>query len=204
MNRRNAVRSFLVAAGIILLFIVLPLVVGSLLALYLFPTPQVAVIRIEGDIWGYYTDFVNEALEEVENDPAVRIDHSNREFQIGARLDRRILHRDDPQIMNTVLDGGAVPEEGVPGLQCLDKTTVDPQLDLPDGAPFGRLNGRFEQHGAPPGDRRIPLRQAHAGKMREGTGQGIPHHDKLVGDLEALVEYLAGVEHPALAMGDMV
>jgi protease-4 len=71
MNRRNTVRSFLAAAGTILLFIVLPLIAGYLLALYFVPTPQVAVVRIEGDIWSYYTDYLSKALEEVENDPSV-------------------------------------------------------------------------------------------------------------------------------------
>ncbi|MGD2206753.1 MAG: S49 family peptidase [Anaerolineae bacterium] len=66
------IRSFLRAAGVVLLVIVLPLVLGYLLSLYLIPTPQIAVIRIEGDIWGFYTTYITEALEEVQQDPAVR------------------------------------------------------------------------------------------------------------------------------------
>lgn len=71
MDKRNTLRSFLTAAGVVLLFIVLPLVVGYFLALRVVPTPQVAVVRIEGDIWGFYTDYISQALEDVGNDPAV-------------------------------------------------------------------------------------------------------------------------------------
>jgi protease-4 len=46
--------------------------VGYLLSLYLIPTPEVAVIRIQGDIWGMYTGFLRDAMEEAGNDPAVR------------------------------------------------------------------------------------------------------------------------------------
>jgi protease-4 len=70
MNTRNRVHSFLRAAGWISL-LVLPLAAGILLSLYLIPTPQVAVIRIEGDIWGYYTSYLADALEQVANDRAV-------------------------------------------------------------------------------------------------------------------------------------
>jgi protease-4 len=58
--------------GWILLLIVLPLGLGYQLSLYFAPTPQIAVIRIEGDIWGSYTAYVSQALEEAGNDPAVR------------------------------------------------------------------------------------------------------------------------------------
>jgi len=71
MTARSGLRSLLKAFGVILVVVVLPLVAGYLLSLYLLPTPQVAVIRIEGDIWGYYTAFVSDALEEVGSDPAV-------------------------------------------------------------------------------------------------------------------------------------
>jgi protease-4 len=70
MNTRNTVHSFLRAAGWILLLI-LPLAAGGLLSLVLIPSPQVAVIRIEGDIWGYYTAYLASALEAVGSDPAV-------------------------------------------------------------------------------------------------------------------------------------
>lgn len=72
MDRRSTFRSLLKATGVILLVVVLPLVAGYLLSLYLIPTPQVAVIRIEGDIWSFYTSFVSEALDEVGSDPAVK------------------------------------------------------------------------------------------------------------------------------------
>jgi protease-4 len=71
MNRQNTLRSFLKAAGILLLF-VLPLAAGLLLAWYLIPRPQIAVIKVEGDIWGYYTAYLAQAMEEAGNDPAVR------------------------------------------------------------------------------------------------------------------------------------
>lgn len=67
MNRKRARRALL--SSVILL---LMLVLGYLLALYLVPTPQVAVIRIEGDIWGFYTAYISEALEQAGSDPAIR------------------------------------------------------------------------------------------------------------------------------------
>lgn len=67
MKKRTLLKLFLGAAGLILL-----LALGILLSLYLVPTPQVAVIKIEGDIWGFYTTYLRQALEEAEADPAVR------------------------------------------------------------------------------------------------------------------------------------
>jgi protease-4 len=58
--------------GWVLLLIVLPLSVGYRVSLWLVPTPQIAVIRIEGDIWGAYTARVSQSLQEVGDDPAVR------------------------------------------------------------------------------------------------------------------------------------
>jgi protease-4 len=66
MNRSNRLRLLLIIAGLILL----P-VLSYLLSLYLIPAPQVAVIRIEGDIWGDYALHLSRALEEVGKDPAV-------------------------------------------------------------------------------------------------------------------------------------
>jgi protease-4 len=71
MNRRNAFRSFLKAGGIVLVVVILPLAVGILLSLYLIPIPQVAVIRISGDIWGDYSAYISQALEKAEKDRAV-------------------------------------------------------------------------------------------------------------------------------------
>jgi protease-4 len=71
MNRRNALRSFK-AAALISVLLILPLAAGILLSLYLIPAPQIAVIRIEGDIWGFYTAYLADALEATGNDPAVR------------------------------------------------------------------------------------------------------------------------------------
>ncbi len=67
MSRRTLLRSFLTAAALLLL-----LVVGYLLSLFLIPTPQIAVIRIEGDIWGTYTAYLRQAMQEAESDPSVR------------------------------------------------------------------------------------------------------------------------------------
>jgi protease-4 len=72
MNRRTVLRSLLGALGVVLLVVILPLVLGFLLSLYLVPTPQIAVVRIEGDIVGSYTAYVSQALDEVGDDPAVR------------------------------------------------------------------------------------------------------------------------------------
>jgi len=71
MSTGGSWRSLLKAAGVILLVVVIPLSVGYAASLWLVPTPQVAVIRIEGDIWGFYTAYISQALEEVGNDPAV-------------------------------------------------------------------------------------------------------------------------------------
>jgi protease-4 len=67
MKKRTLLKLFLGVAGLALL-----LVLGTLLSLHLVPTPQVAVIKIEGDIWTFYTTYVRQALEEAEADPAVR------------------------------------------------------------------------------------------------------------------------------------
>ena len=68
---RDALRSALKAADLALR-ILLPLLAGYLLALVLIPTPQVAVIRVEGDIWGSYTAEISRALEQAGSDRAVR------------------------------------------------------------------------------------------------------------------------------------
>ena len=67
MARRKLLRIVLIAAGILLL-----LAAGYLISLYLIPTPQIAVIRVEGDIWGPYTAYLRQALEDAGSDPAVR------------------------------------------------------------------------------------------------------------------------------------
>lgn len=69
---RVTFRSFLKAAGYILLLIALPLGLGYQFARNLIPTPEIAVIRIEGDIWGVYTASISQALQEAGDDPAVR------------------------------------------------------------------------------------------------------------------------------------
>ena len=67
MTNHGVLRALLVGAGLLLM-----LVLGYFLSLYIVPSPQVAVVRIEGDIWGYYIAQVNDALEQAGNDPAVR------------------------------------------------------------------------------------------------------------------------------------
>jgi protease-4 len=67
MNRQKVLRVSLTIAGLLLL-----LVIGCLVAKYLIPAPEIAVIRIEGDIWGSYTTHVRQAMDEAANDPAVR------------------------------------------------------------------------------------------------------------------------------------
>jgi protease-4 len=67
MNRQKVLRVFLTVAALLLV-----LVAGLLLARYLIPTPEIAVIRVEGDIWGTYTAYVRQAMDEAANDPAVR------------------------------------------------------------------------------------------------------------------------------------
>jgi len=70
MSERKAPRALLKATGVLLLVVILALGYG--LSLYLFPTPQIAVIRLEGDIWGSYTAYLSDALEQVRTDRAVR------------------------------------------------------------------------------------------------------------------------------------
>ena len=67
MKKRTLLKWLLGGAGLVLF-----LALGILLALYLVPEPQVAVIKVEGDIWAFYTAYVRQSLEEVEADPAVR------------------------------------------------------------------------------------------------------------------------------------
>jgi protease-4 len=72
MDNRTVLRSLLRAGGLVLLLVVLPLSLGYLLSLIFVPAPQVAVVRLEGDIWGFYTAQISEALESAANDAAVR------------------------------------------------------------------------------------------------------------------------------------
>lgn len=72
MERQSVLRSLFIVAGLVLFVVVLPLVLGYLLSLQLIPTPEIAVIRIEGEIWSSYTAYVSEALENAGSDPAVR------------------------------------------------------------------------------------------------------------------------------------
>lgn len=72
MKKASWLRPLLKATGLVLLVVLLPLVLGYLLSLYLIPTPQIAVVRVEGEIWGFYTAYISEALEEAANDPAVK------------------------------------------------------------------------------------------------------------------------------------
>lgn len=55
-----------------IVFLGVLLVGGYLLSLYLVPEPQIALIRIEGDIWGEHAMNLSRALEDAGNDPAVR------------------------------------------------------------------------------------------------------------------------------------
>jgi protease-4 len=71
MNVRAALRFLLFGLGALLL-ILAPLVAGWLVSRLLIPTPQVAVIRLQGDIWGSYTSYISQALEEAGNDRAVQ------------------------------------------------------------------------------------------------------------------------------------
>lgn len=70
MDRRGVLSSILKLAGIILLMAIC-LGLGILLSSVLIPTPQIAVIRIEGDIWTFTTAPISQALEEAGRDPAV-------------------------------------------------------------------------------------------------------------------------------------
>ena len=67
MNKRYLLWVLLVTVGLVVL-----LALGYLGSLLLVPTPQVAVIKVEGDLWGYYTAYLRQAMEEAEADPAVR------------------------------------------------------------------------------------------------------------------------------------
>lgn len=67
MSRRSMLGGALTIAAL-----ALALGLGSLFSFYLIPTPEVAVIRVEGDIWGMYTRFLRHAMEEAGQDPAVR------------------------------------------------------------------------------------------------------------------------------------
>ncbi len=68
---RNALHSILKTLDLALR-ILLPLLAGYLLALVLIPTPQIAVIRVEGDIWGADAANVSRVLEQLGSDRTVR------------------------------------------------------------------------------------------------------------------------------------
>lgn len=67
MNRHKVLRFFFTTVGLVLL-----LVVGYLLSLFLVPTPQIALIRVEGELWGSYTTYLRQAMQEAGRDRAVR------------------------------------------------------------------------------------------------------------------------------------
>jgi len=67
MNRRVVLRALLVVAGLLLL-----VAAGITLAWVVVPTPRVAVVRIEGDIWGPYTASVRDALNQAGRDRSVQ------------------------------------------------------------------------------------------------------------------------------------
>lgn len=67
MNKRRVLWWLVGVAALVIL-----LGLGILLSLKLFPTPQIAVIRLDGEIWGGYTALLSQAMEEVRKDPAVR------------------------------------------------------------------------------------------------------------------------------------
>jgi protease-4 len=67
MDKRTLLRTLLIT-----LCLLLVLVAGYSLAMYIIPTPRVAVIRLEGDIWGTYTAYLRQALQEAKDDPAVK------------------------------------------------------------------------------------------------------------------------------------
>ena len=67
MNRRLALRGLLLAVGLLVL-----LAAGVLLSFLLLPAPQVAVVRVEGDIWGPYATVLRDALDQVAQDRVVR------------------------------------------------------------------------------------------------------------------------------------
>jgi protease-4 len=90
MDRRSALLSRLRMVGLVVLVVVLPLVAGYFLSLYLFPTPQIAVIRVEGDIWGSYTSLLSQKLAEVGGDrkvAAVVLDISSPGGEVTASED---------------------------------------------------------------------------------------------------------------------
>jgi protease-4 len=72
MERQRAFHSILKVLGILLLVVILPLVLGYLVSLYLFPTPEIAVIRLEGDIWSLPAASLGDAMEAAGADPAVK------------------------------------------------------------------------------------------------------------------------------------
>jgi protease-4 len=67
MIRRPVFRIILLGAGLLV-----ALGCGILLSRALIPPPQIAVIRLEGEIWSGYTAYIRQALQEAEDDPAVR------------------------------------------------------------------------------------------------------------------------------------
>jgi protease IV len=67
MNRQTALRGLVLAGGLLLV-----LAAGVLISFLLLPVPQVAVLRVEGDIWGSYATVLRDALQGAEQAQAVR------------------------------------------------------------------------------------------------------------------------------------
>jgi protease IV len=67
MNSRQLFRGLLLGGGLLLI-----LAAGVLISFLLLPVPQVAVVRVEGDIWGSYATLLRDALEQAGRARAVR------------------------------------------------------------------------------------------------------------------------------------
>jgi len=56
----------------LLIWIVLPLVLGIWLSRQLIPTPKVAIIRLNMDIYSFSAEFISKEIEEAQNDPSIK------------------------------------------------------------------------------------------------------------------------------------
>jgi protease-4 len=108
MNKRLALRGLLLAAG--LLFF---LAAGVLLSIVLIPAPQVAVVRVEGEIWGSYAALVRDALEkaaEAQDVRAVVLDISSPGGEVTASEDlyyQTLKLREDKPVVASIGELGA-------------------------------------------------------------------------------------------------
>lgn len=71
-EKRWTFSAILKAAGRIILWLILPLIVGVALAQWFSPRPAVGVVRLRYDIWSGSANFIMQQIDEARRDPRIR------------------------------------------------------------------------------------------------------------------------------------